>query len=137
MLALADATFLLLHTALILFNVLGWVVPAWRRANLVMLLLTAASWFGLGLFYGLGYCPLTDWHWQVLRAMGRTDLPRSYVQYLVTRLTGLVPDSGLVDTAVGVGFALALVVSAGLSIRDWRRSHRQVDTPHVPPAPER
>ena len=137
MLELADAAFLVFHTALILFNVFGWLVPAWRRANLWALLLTAASWFGLGIFYGLGYCPLTDWHWQVLRALGTTDLPRSYIQYLLTRLTGLVPDPSLVDTAVGVGFALALVVSAGLNIRDWRRSHRQVDTPQTPPAPER
>jgi len=45
-----------------------------RKANLILLLLTGLSWFGLGIFYGWGYCPLTDWHWKVLRELGETGI---------------------------------------------------------------
>jgi len=31
------------------------------------LLLTAFSWFVLGIWYGWGYCVCTDWHYMVLR----------------------------------------------------------------------
>jgi hypothetical protein len=43
---------------------------------------------GLGLFYGWGYCPCTDWHWQIRARLGYVD-PPSYVQLLVTQLTGV------------------------------------------------
>lgn len=121
MLRVADWLFVIFHTALVVFNVFGWAVPRWRRANLITLLLTAASWFGLGIFYGLGYCPFTDWHWSVLRALGETDLPRSYIQYLVMRLLGLSVDAALVDTAVALGFFGALLVSTLVNVRDTRR----------------
>ena len=32
---------------------------------------------GLGAVYGWGYCPCTDWHWDVKRRLGETGLPRS------------------------------------------------------------
>jgi len=60
-----------------------------RKANLILLLLTGLSWFGLGIFYGWGYCPLTDWHWKVLRELGETGLPNSYVSYLINRMLSL------------------------------------------------
>jgi len=60
-----------------------------RRLNLITLLLTGFSWVGLGLFYGWGYCFLTDWHWKVLKKAGELDLPNSYVQYLLNRILGL------------------------------------------------
>jgi hypothetical protein len=125
MLRVVDWFFVLFHTAFIAFNVFGWLVPRWRRANLVALLLTAASWFGLGIFYGLGYCPFTDWHWSVLRRLGETDLPASYIQYLVMRLMGLDLRPAFVDTVVAVGFFAALLVSAALNIRDARRRYLQ------------
>src|SRR5262249_56219971 len=63
----------------------------------------------LGLFYGIGYCPSTDWHWQVKRARGETGLPNSYVKYYVDRLTGLRWDPRLVDvTVLLIGLAAVL-----------------------------
>ena len=110
------------HSALVLFNTLGWIVRRWRRANLVLLLLTGASWFGLGMFYGLGYCPLTDWHWAVLRRLGETDLPRSYIQYLLVRLLGVEFSAATVDAAVAVGFFAALLISVIANLRDWKKT---------------
>ena len=124
LLHLADYFFLLFHAALTLFNVFGWIWHKTRRLNLITLLLTGGSWFILGLFYGIGYCPLTDWHWQVLRALGTTNLPNNYLAYLFERLTGILLDPGFVNGMTATFYFLALALSVALNIRDIRRKQR-------------
>ncbi|MFP4374169.1 MAG: DUF2784 family protein [Spirochaetaceae bacterium] len=118
MLRALDILFVVFHTALVVFNLTGWAAPRLRRANLVTLALTGLSWGGLGFFYGFGYCPFTDWHWMVLRRLGETDLPASYIRYLFIRLMGLRIDAAVVDTGVLLTFLAALAVSLVLNIRD-------------------
>jgi hypothetical protein len=113
-----DIFFTIFHTALILFNLFGWIWRKTRVANLVTLLLTGGSWFILGLFYVMGYCPLTDWHFQVLRKMGKTGLPNSYTEYLAERLVGHDFSTGLVNQLTLWGFVAALVLSVTLNARD-------------------
>ena len=108
---MADKLFIIFHTSLILFNLFGWIIKLLRKANLVVLLLTGASWFILGIFYGIGYCLFTDWHFDLLRDQGQTDLPSSYVVYLVERLTGYRPDAGFTDVTVLALYFLALALS--------------------------
>lgn len=115
-----DLFFVVFHSALIVFNLFGWIPRRLRLANLVALLLTAASWLGLGIFYGIGFCPFTEWHWRVLRALGRQHLPRSYTQYLLRRLLGISIGAAAVDVLTAVSAAAALVISALLNLRDWR-----------------
>ncbi|MFO8236261.1 MAG: DUF2784 domain-containing protein [Bacteroidales bacterium] len=117
----ADIFFLVFHTVLTLFNFLGWIWKKTRKINLITLSLTGASWFILGLFYGIGYCPLTDWHFQVLHELGHYDLPSSYIQYLVERLIGLKVQADIVDLATAVGFFIALVLSIVFNLRDRKR----------------
>ena len=116
-----DIFFVVFHTMLILFNLLGWIWRKTRLLNLITLLLTGGSWFILGIFYGIGYCPLTDWHFNVLYKLGKTNLPSSYIEYLSERLTGADFKASLVDTLTLLGFILALVLSLWLNIRDRRR----------------
>lgn len=111
MLFLLDVLLNLAHLALIAFNLFGWLVLRLRRLNLLCLVLTGLSWFGLGLYYGLGYCPLTDWQWQIKLARGETDLPNSYIKYLIDRLTGLDADPVFVDWLTGAAYFLALASS--------------------------
>jgi hypothetical protein len=125
MLAALDIAFVVFHTALVIFNVVGWAIRPLRRANLIALVMTGASWFGLGIFYGFGYCPFTDWHWMVLRRLGETDLPRSYIQYLLIRLLGLRVDAGLVDTLVLAGFLAALAASVAVNVQETHRRRRE------------
>lgn len=120
--SLLDVFFVVFHSALILFNLFGWIWRKTRLWNLVTLLLTACSWTLLGIFYGWGYCPLTDWHFQVLRKLGHTGLPTSYTKYLLDRITGMDWNTGLVDTATLVSLVLALVVSLYLNIFSKKRS---------------
>lgn len=107
-----DYTFVIVHTILILFNLTGWIWRRTRRLHFVSLLLTGGSWLLLGLFYGLGYCPLTDWHFSVLMKLGKYNLPYSYIQYLIERLSGHTFSAQLIDNATLIGFLIAL----GLSI---------------------
>lgn len=99
-----DVFLLLVHLLLILFVLAGWAFPRSRRAHLALIILMIASWIGLGSCYGLGYCPLTDWHWQVKRQLGQSNLPASYIKYYLDLLTGQDWDPLVVDTAVaGLG----------------------------------
>lgn len=89
-----DYFFLVFHSGLILFNLFGWLWKPLRKWHLAVISLTFASWGILGIWYGWGYCPLTDWHWDVLYLLGETDLPYSYISYLLRRLLSVeLPDS--------------------------------------------
>lgn len=111
-----DVFFLFFHTAIILFNIFGWIWKKTRKANLVTLLLTGSSWFLLGIFYGIGYCPVTDWHWEVLKRLGDTNLPNSYIKYLFDRITGLNIDATIVEILTVAGFFAALIISLYLNL---------------------
>ena len=112
-----DYFFIVFHTVLIIFNVFGWIWRRTRKLNLVFLLLTGGSWTILGIFYGFGYCPLTDWHFAVLRKLGQYNLPSSYIKYLVDRLFGLDVSADVVDLLTLVIFLVALAISLVLNIR--------------------
>lgn len=103
--------------ALILF---GWIWRKTRVANLIVVLLTAFSWFILGIWYGFGYCPSTDWHWQVRMKLGHYDMPSSYTKFLVDSLTGLDVKATLVDIFAVLFLILALFASVLTNVRDWR-----------------
>jgi hypothetical protein len=115
-----DIFFVVLHTSVIIFNLFGWIWRKTRKFNLILLVITGSSWLILGLIVGtLGYCPLTDWHFDVLEKLGATDLPSSYVKYLADRLTGLDFNSSLVDKVTLYAFFAALGLSLFLNIRDF------------------
>lgn len=113
-----NVAFIVFHTVLILFNLLGWIWKSTRRWNLATLLLTAFSWFVLGIWYGWGYCPCTDWHWQVRRELGYTGMPNSYIKFLIYELTGLDFSAPLVDAVTAVCFFLALAVSVFVNAKE-------------------
>jgi hypothetical protein len=114
-----DILFVVFHTSLIFFNLFGWIWRKVRKFNLITLLLTGASWLFLGLIYGTpGYCPLTDWHFKILLKLGITDIPNSYVKYLMDRISGLNLNALLVDHITLYAFLAALGLSLFFNIRD-------------------
>ena len=113
-----DALFVALHALLVGFNLIGWAWRRTRRLHLIAIGATLFSWFGLGVVYGWGYCPLTDWHWQVKRALGETVLPASCVEYYLDRLTGFDWSAATVDAVVVASAFGALLLSAVLNLRD-------------------
>ena len=116
--------FFVFHTAFTLFNAIGWAWKKTRLANLITLILTGLSWFVLGIWYGIGYCPCTDWHWQVRAALGYHDMPMSYMKFLLDHLTGLNWNPTVVDYGTLIGFILALAASITLNISDFRRREK-------------
>lgn len=111
MLAALDIAFIVFHTALIVFNSIGWVFPTLRKWHLVSLSLTAFSWFGLGFWYGWGYCICTDWHWQIRQHLGIETDSNSYIHFLIISLTGLDLDVPLVDALTLVLFFAIFAMS--------------------------
>ncbi len=89
--------FFVFHTAFILFTLFGWIWNKARKVHLAALILTALSWFGLGILYGFGYCFCTDWHWNVRYRLGYAEMPRSYIKFLILTMTGWDLNDNLVD----------------------------------------
>lgn len=121
MLAAFNIAFFILHTALILFNVFGWMHARTRRWNLGTLLLTLASWVGMGLWKGMGYCVCTDLHWRVREAMGIHETADSYLVLLIRTVSGWDPPLELVNEVAKWVFLFSLAMSIGLNVRDTRR----------------
>jgi hypothetical protein len=117
---LLNAVFFAFHTGWIAFNCVGWAWGPTRRWHLVTIALTALSWFGLGIRYGWGYCPCTDWHWEVRERLGYDD-PPSYVQLLVRELVGIDPGAGLANALALATLLGAGVLTVALNVRDVRR----------------
>ena len=115
-----DYSFVVLHSCLTLFNLTGWLWRRTRHIHLISIGLTILSWFGLGIFYGWGYCPCTEWHWQIKYKLGHTDLPYSYVKYYADKLTGLSCDPLVVDATVVVLGLLAFGISCWFNWQDWQ-----------------
>jgi len=113
--------FFIFHTVFTLFNVAGWIFPKTRKLNLITLLLTAFSWFVVGIWKGIGFCYCTEWHWQVREQLGYHDQTGSYIHFLILKLTGANLNISLVETTTVVVFAVSLMMSVWLNVRDWRR----------------
>lgn len=102
----------LLHSGMVLFVLLGWIWRPLLTAHRSLLIVIWLSWIGLGWLVGYyGYCILTDYHWQLGRAMGDTDLPPSYIEYLLRiPLRHDLPDRA-VSIGTGIVFAVMTFVS--------------------------
>lgn len=111
MLRILDLFFTLLHLVIIGFNLTGWLWEPTKKLHLYIIFLTAMSWFGLGIWFGLGYCPLTDWQWQVKEKLGERNLPGSFIKYFADKITGLDIRPVIIDSITFIAFVLALVLS--------------------------
>lgn len=109
------------HILLIGFNLLGWIWKKTRKLHLIFVVLTALSWFVLGIWYGFGYCFITDWQWDVKNQLGQTRLPDSFITHFVNQLLGLSVNPELIDILTGVVFALVAILSVVLNLRDRKR----------------
>jgi len=116
--------FFVFHSTWIIFNLFGWMWKKTRLANLITLSLTAFSWFILGIWYGYGFCPSTEWHWQVRIKLGIYDMPSSYLKFLIDSMTGLNISEGAVNIFAFVFLILAFSVSIMINIKDWKKKHK-------------
>jgi len=73
--------------------------------------LTLGCWLILGIWYGIGYCPVTDWQWQIKERLGETNLPNSFVEYYADKISGQDISSVLIDSITGVSFTAAILIT--------------------------
>ncbi len=111
MLRALDIFYTFLHLALIGFNLFAWIWPKTRRWHLVTAGLTLLSWVLLGIWFGFGYCPITDWQWDVKAKLGETGLPNSFVKYFADKITGKDFPPSLVDNITLWTFVAAILLS--------------------------
>jgi hypothetical protein len=111
MLKFLDILLTLAHFAIIGFNLFGWISPRTRKAHLIVVGATAFSWFILGIWFGWGYCPITEWQWNVKGKLGETNLPNSFIKYYVDKISGKDVNPWLVDMVTLVTF-LAVIALA-------------------------
>lgn len=117
-----DQFFLYFHLCFSIFNLTGWAWRKTRRWHFICVSLTGFSWFGLGLFYGMGYCPLTDWHWMVREKLGHAEMPDSYVKFVIDHFTGLDLNATVVEWITGISFTMAFCLSIHFN---FMRNHRR------------
>lgn len=117
-----DFVFTLFHLLIVGFNLLGWIWPSTRKLHFFLVLFTAGSWLLLGIWYGVGYCPVTDWQWQIKAHMGETNLPNSFIKYFADKVTGKDISADFIDAATAICFAIVAVLSVYLNF--FRRPSR-------------
>lgn len=111
-LSLLNILFHVLHLIVIGINLFGWIPRSTRVLHRWCVGITAACWLVIGpaMSGTLGYCPLTEWHWNVKTRMGETDLPSSYIDFLF-REAGLILPHATVDKIVAVTFGTVAMIT--------------------------
>jgi len=111
MLRLLDVLLTLIHLSIIIFNLFGWIPKRTRKTHLISVALTAASWFILGIWYGMGYCPFTEWQWKVKTQLGEKNLPANFIEYFLEKIAGHDFSSTFISTLIAVCFFAAVILS--------------------------
>lgn len=122
MLRFLDTLLTIVHLVIIGFNLFGWIWPKTRKAHFIFVLITAGSWLILGIWFGLGYCPITDWQWDVKEQLGETKLPNSFIKYYADKLTGKDFSPSFIDAVTAISFAVAALLSIYLNFFRKKRT---------------
>ncbi|MBA2498320.1 MAG: DUF2784 domain-containing protein [Chitinophagaceae bacterium] len=111
MLVFLNILYTIFHIVITLFNMVGWIFPKTRKLHLITIALTFGSWFILGFWYGFGYCFLTDWHWDVKKKLGETNLPSSFIKYFADRISGKDISANLVNNVTLTVFFITIILT--------------------------
>lgn len=112
---IVDFLLSILHLIIIGFNLLGWIWVRTRKLHLIVVAATLGCWFILGIWYGIGYCPITDWQWQVKEVLGERNLPNSFIKYFADKITGQDIDSEFIDIATAASFVSVILLTLYLN----------------------
>ena len=122
-LLLADWFLNILHFAIVAMLCFGWMSKRTRKFHRILISVVTLCWLAIGPLFGkaVGWCPVTDWAWQVRRARGETDLEYGYINYL-TEKVGIYMSNQTTDIAVGIIFAFIWVMTLFLWWRERQTS---------------
>jgi hypothetical protein len=116
--------FTILHLFIILFNLFGWAFPKLKKLHFAFAMLTLASWLILGIWKGIGYCPITDWHWAIKEKLGEHGLPNSFIKYIVDQVFSVNSNSQAIDICTVLGFSVAIACSIKVNFISKRTKHQ-------------
>ena len=121
-LLIADHLLNFFHLAIVFFLVFGWISVRTRNLHRFAVGVTILLWVAVAELMGkkLGYCPVTDWHWDVKRLRGETDLPPSYIDYSLQKIGVHLPPERA-DQIVMVVFGVIVVLTLALWVRERRQ----------------
>ena len=122
-LALLDVLLSILHLLIIGFNLLGWIFKASLRIHFWFAMLTLSCWTILGIWFGLGYCPITDLQWQIKEKLGEKNLPDSFIKYFADNITGANISAELIDILTLGFFLLAIAISIKLNFFNKKKHY--------------
>ena len=123
MLKAFDSFLTVVHLSILLFNLFGWIWPSTRKMHLVVVLVTAFCWLVLGIWYGIGFCPVTHLQWEVKAALGETNLPNSFVTYCLYGIgLKMIPENAI---TWGTGISFAMAGSLALYFNVFRPVYRR------------
>ena len=110
-LGLLNILFHVIHLLIIFFYIFGWMMPETRTAHYILALLILFSWCGLGIFYGFGYCLVTDIQWKIKKKMGQDPGTKYYVKYAIDKVTGLNTNPKIINGATKSAYFGILIIS--------------------------
>lgn len=128
MLLFLDYFIAVFHLSLTLFNVFGWAFPFTRKWHLISLGLTLGAWLILGIWYGVGYCPLTDWHWYIKRTLGEKGLPYSCIKYYADKVFEMNFDAIFINEMTATVMVLLVISTVAVNRRlflSWLKNFKK------------
>jgi len=121
MLEFLDILLTTFHVVFTLFNMTGWIWKKTRRIHLITLALTVVSWLLIGWWVGnIGYCFLTDWHWDIKRKLGER-VGGSFNKYMLDEIFNYDFDRLLVDWVTGLVLVFVIIISVYLNFTQSRQ----------------
>jgi len=121
-LMISDIGLDIFHLVIVFFLLFGWIVAKTRPLHRIAVGVTSFLWIVVGAFVGtIGYCPVTDWHWQVKKLRGEEGLPTSYIDYQLQRIGIHLPPEHA-DLIVMVVFGIIVIITLFLWWRDKKRN---------------
>lgn len=109
----------LVHGGVVVFLMVGWLFPPLRAAHLALVFLTLGSWFILGRWFGVGYCPITDWHWKLKDALGEGRPKEAYIHMVLQKIARRKFEAAAVDKVVVLSTLAVTALSLALNLGAW------------------
>jgi len=101
----------IIHLSIIGFFLFAWIIPEYRGLHLILSFSIFFSWFGLGLFYGFGYCLVTDLQWKLKKESGYDPETPYYIKYIADKTTGANINSKLSNMVTTYTFFVISILS--------------------------
>ena len=106
-----DIFYEILHILVVVVNLFFWWPRYTRTMHFYLINLTAFSWLVMGAYFGLGYCFLTDWHWEVKSKLNYQDLPNDFISYALLRYFNINWPEYVVNTITALCFVGCFVLA--------------------------